>query len=190
MFQTQQKFSVKNDWIIQLNSDLDECNISLTENEIKEMKKEKFKTLVNKKIKRLSNEYLMNLQQSHRKSRNVFITENIKSYLISDEISVEQKRLLFLMRNVMCDVKTNYKSQYSPNMLCRLCESHEDSESNMMLCEEILNENIRKETSEICHSDIWSTLSKQISAIKVFETLFKIRNLKIEKKKLSHRDPG
>ena len=114
VFQTQQKFSVKNDWIIQLNSDLDECNISLTENEIKEMKKEKFKTLVNKKIKRLSNEYLMNLQQSHRKSRNVFITENIKSYLISDEISVEQKRLLFLMRNFMCDVKQTINDNILP----------------------------------------------------------------------------
>ena len=120
-------FSVKNDWIIQLNSDLDECNITLTENEIKEMKKEKFKKLVNKKIKWLSNEYLMNLQASRGKSRNVFITEKIKSYLISDEISLEQKRLLFLMRNFMCDVKTNYESQYSPNMLCRLCENHEES---------------------------------------------------------------
>ena len=59
-----------------------------------------------------------------------------------------------------------------------------------MLCEEILNEDIRKETYKVCHSDIWSTLSKQISTIKVFEKLFKIRNLKIEKKKLSHRDPG
>ena len=105
----------------------------------KKSKRRNLKKIVNKKIKWLSNEYLMNLQASRGKSRNVFITENFKSYLISDEISLDQKHLLFLMRNFMCDVKTNYKSQYSPNILCRLCEKHEVSESNLMLCEEILN---------------------------------------------------
>ena len=42
VFATQQKFSVKNDWIIQLLDDLSQCDISLSESEIRNMKKEKF----------------------------------------------------------------------------------------------------------------------------------------------------
>ena len=144
---------------------------------------------MNKNIKQLSNEYLINLQRSHKKSRNIFITEKIKSYQSSDEISLNQKRLLFQMRNLMCDVKSNYKTQYSPNLLCRLCEQHDESKTNLV-CKDILNVKIRKEVLEICHNDIWSTLSKKISAVKVFEKLINIRNLKFEKKKLSHWDPG
>ena len=42
VFVTQQQFSVKNDWIIQLQDDLSQCGISLSESEIRNMKKEKF----------------------------------------------------------------------------------------------------------------------------------------------------
>ena len=42
VFVTQQEFSVKNYWIIQLQDDLSQCGISLSESEIRNMKKEKF----------------------------------------------------------------------------------------------------------------------------------------------------
>ena len=107
VFDAQMKFPVKNDWITTLKNDLTQCEITLSESEIKVMKKDKFKRLVNMKVKQLSDEYLIDLQQSHKKSRNIYVTENIKKYLISEEITLEQKRLLFQMRNFMCDVKTN-----------------------------------------------------------------------------------
>ena len=103
---------MKNDWVIQLKDDLEQCQITLTEDEIKNMKKEKFKKFVKEKIRNLSNAYLLDLQQSHSKSGNILITENIKHYLISKKLSLEQKRMLFLFRNQMCDVKTNYKTFY------------------------------------------------------------------------------
>ena len=43
VFSTQQKFNVKNYWIISLRDDLKQCNILKSETEIKQMKKGKLK---------------------------------------------------------------------------------------------------------------------------------------------------
>ena len=90
VFATQQKFSVKNDWIIQLLDDLSQCDISLSESEIRNMKKEKFKRIVNEKIRILSNEYLTNLQKSHETSRKIYISDNMKQYLSSEDLTLEE----------------------------------------------------------------------------------------------------
>ena len=49
-FRTQKLIVSKNDWILQLNIDLDLCNITISEEKIKNMKKETFKSLVKSKI--------------------------------------------------------------------------------------------------------------------------------------------
>ena len=177
------KFPVKNDWITTLKNDLTQCEITLSESEIKVMKKDKFKRLVNMKVKQLSDEYLIDLQQAHKKSRNIYVTENIKKYLISEEITLEQKRLLFQMRNFMCDVKTNYKCQYSNNMQCRLCDQGEESVDHLLMCDQLISSH----SGNITHSDVWSSITRQESAIRVLQELFKIRNIKYEKRKLSDR---
>ena len=185
VFLTQGKLSVKNDWINYLKDDLSLCQIVLSENEIKLMKKEKFKKLVNDKLRQLTNEYLTSLQQSHRKTRNIFVTEKMKPYLRSEEISLEEKRMLFLMRNFMCDVKTNYKTLYANNMRCRLCDKFEESESHLTICEEGVDEEIQKNLKNVSVTDVWASSFRQITSIQIINKLFKLRNLKYEKKKLS-----
>ena len=187
VFQTQQKFATKNDWIITLQDDLAQCNFLLSESEIQLMKKHNFKRLVSDKMKQLSDEYMINLQQSHTKSNKIYITENIKQYLMSDQLSLEEKRLLFQIRNRTCDVKTNYRQLYSNNMLCRLCAKQDESEFHLMMCAEVVDEQLKCELKNIDVSDVWKSFAKQKSAIKILNKLFKIRNLKYEKKKLSSR---
>ena len=50
-FEIQKLMPTKNDWVLQLQKDLDECRITLPEESIKKMKKEAFKNLVKKQIK-------------------------------------------------------------------------------------------------------------------------------------------
>ena len=185
VFLTQGKLSVKNYWINYSKDDLSLYQIVLSENEIKLMKKEKFKKLVNDKLRQLTNEYFTSLQQSHRKTRNIFVTEKMKPYLRSEEISLEEKRMLFLMRNFMCDVKTNYKTLYANNMRCRLCDKFEESESHLTICEEGVDEEIQKNLKNVSVTDVWASSFRQITSIKIINKLFKLRNLKYEKKKLS-----
>ena len=54
-------------------------------------------------------------------------------------------------------IKTNYKTKYSHNMRCRLCDQQEESESHLLSCDEILDEQLVADVSKISLSDVWST---------------------------------
>ena len=60
---TQQLAPVKNDWCLQIAEDLKLCGIDLTELEISNMTKYRFKDLVRTKVSELAREYLTNLNK-------------------------------------------------------------------------------------------------------------------------------
>ena len=51
VFIAMKEFRTKNYWLTQVESDLQSCDIQLTDEEIKAMSRYKFKTLVNKNIR-------------------------------------------------------------------------------------------------------------------------------------------
>ena len=79
VFNTQKSLVCKNDWILQLRLDMVACNITLSEENIKSMKKESFKHLVNNKIKSLAKVHLLELRSSHSKSNNYCIIIALKN---------------------------------------------------------------------------------------------------------------
>ena len=101
VFLTQRSLATKNDWVTQLESDLKECEITLSEEEIKSMKKDTFKTLVKKQIKNAAKEYLIKLRNKHSKTENLLVKDCMKDYLRSGEITTEEKKLLFAMKTRM-----------------------------------------------------------------------------------------
>ena len=67
-------------------------------------------------------------------------------------------------------------------MLCRLCAKPEEFEFELHLicCEKFVNEyNLKEELSGIDYSDIFGSLDKQISAIKVEKKILKLWNAKL-----------
>ena len=89
----------KDDWIHQIREDLSDCDISLTEDEIKAMKKYSFSKLVNERTKDVSVRYLHSLKvknnQQKSKSKNIWPSESMKEYLRTSQLSTADKRLLF-----------------------------------------------------------------------------------------------
>ena len=85
----------------------------------------------------------------------------------------------------MYDVKTNFKHQYSHNMRCRLCDLQEESEAHLLNCHDILDKNLESELLNISFSDLWAPFSRQKMAAKIFNKLIKIRDFKLEEKKLT-----
>ena len=79
VFNTQKSLVCKNDWVLQLRLDMEACNIILSEENIKSMKKESFKHLVNNKIKSLAKVHLLELRSSHSKSNNYCIIIALKN---------------------------------------------------------------------------------------------------------------
>ena len=86
----------------------------------------------------------------------------------------------------MSDVKTNFKSLYENNMQCRLCHKQDENEIHLTICE-VGVEDIKNEVKELSVTDIWAPFNKQKICIQIFNKIFKIRDLKFEKTKLSNR---
>ena len=187
VFNSQKLLPVKNDWFLTIQNDLSACNITLSEKEITNMKKETFKTLVKQKIKILSKEYLISLRNNHTKSKNLLLENKIKGYLICEQLTTEDKQLLFALKTRAVDVKTNYKSMFS-NLQCRLCNSlaEDESEIHVMKCIKIISdESLKKQTETISYSDIFGSMKQQISAVKILKKIFKVWKIKLEAEKLS-----
>ena len=81
-------------------------------------------------------QYLVNLRSKHSKSEHLLIETGLKEYLRSNEITLDEKKLLFAMKTRTVNVKTNFRNSYS-NLTCRLCANpgEEESELHLMRCE-------------------------------------------------------
>ena len=65
-FFTFQKASpVKHDWVNQIRLDMETVHLNLTDDEIREMSKNKYKSLIKKKISKASLNYLNSLAEKH-----------------------------------------------------------------------------------------------------------------------------
>ena len=58
---------VKNDLCLQFDSDLKQCGIALTMSGIANMKKVKFRNIVNTQLRTVAREYLLTLKAKHSK---------------------------------------------------------------------------------------------------------------------------
>ena len=125
------------------------------------MKKDKFRNLVKRKIRNLSNRYLISLPNEHSKSEKLLLENVIKQYLTCQEISTEEKKLLFALKTKTVNVKTNYSSGYKDNMQCRLCgkPGEDESEIHILTCQQIVNENGLLEN--LVYSDIFGLLKNK-----------------------------
>ena len=167
VLRTQQLSPVKNDWTLQISADLDMCGITLTELEISQMTKYTFKRLVKTKITELARTYLTNLKQNHSKSAGLCSDyEKMQDYLDSDNISTEEKQLLFKFRTRTYPCKTNFKKQYEPDLSCFICLK-EDTPEHLLNCK--ISEDIDRNGIEYSH--IFGNIAQQTKVIKALKKI-------------------
>ena len=164
VYQAQRMFPFKKSWASIVWNDMKNCNINLTEEEISKMKKGKFKTLVKKRIRLKSNEFLLKLQANHTKSINLDILEEPQEYLESEELTTAEKKLLFRLRSRMVDIKSNFKAKFKDDLLCTFCKKKEETQRHLMECETVQNE-LNLDNS-VKADDIFKDIKHQIKALK------------------------
>ena len=182
VFSSQKSFSVKNDWVLQVQSDLDECDIQLNESEIAKMKICSFAKLINEKINQISAQYLIGLREKQSKSDNLKYSTEMQSYLCNEKVSIQGKKLMFRLKNRLLDVKCNFKKKYNNRLECRLCSATEESQSHLMECKVILEDNdVKKAIGSSTYNDTFSTnLEIQTKLIKTWQAIMKVRKLKLK----------
>ena len=184
VFDTQKQFPVKNDWVLQVEEDMHKCKLELTEEDIASMKQDKFRKMVNKSIQQLSEEYLKKQIAKHSKTDKLYPSDKMQNYLINLNMTVEEKKLLFLLRSRMYSVKKNFQNGNS-DIQCTLCSKSEEDQQHLLVCEEIVKEEELKNVlvkSKISYEDIFGPPNKQTDAVKVWRVIDKIWKRKIKEK--------
>ena len=177
VFLAMNEFNEKTDWLTQVKDDLTACSIDLTQEEISKMSHFSFKNLVDKKLKEKCFDYLAELQAKHSKSMFLHQSDKMQEYLTTDQLTIKEKQLLFKLRSGVTPNKANFKKKYENNLSCILCLDPDSVETleHLLECSYLATQpQLEKEIKSIKCEDIYSELSKQVKAVKIWNKIFKI----------------
>ena len=114
---------IQGDWVSTCKKNLKEMNIGLTWKEIKMMSKESFHKMLKMKISEISLKYLLNKRSSKGKEieyKSLEMADYLKPF--SQNLTIEEKRKIFSIRNRMIDIGNNFGRSEK----CIMCGKDED----------------------------------------------------------------
>ena len=169
IYTKQREEYTKRDWYQLLIKDFDFIGIDMNEDDIKRTSKEDYKNKMLNLIKNAGFKYFMQQKETHKKLDQVEYTElKIQAYLKSRLLSNKEKKLLYLLRSRCYDVKYNFKRMHKNDIQCRFgCLTPEDQNHALLECQPLNTKH--KQIKNIEYSSIFSSLSKQLEAIKFFK---------------------
>ena len=140
-FKAQCDKSVRGDWVKTVQKDIEELDISMDFESIKNTSKITFKKLVKEKVRLTAFNYLIEIQKSHSKAKNVTYSElKMQEYLTpKNSMTIKEKCFIFAARTRMIDIYGNFK-QGKTNILCRKCLSEVEEQIHLLDCP-ALNDN-------------------------------------------------
>ena len=166
VFKAQWDYPVKGDWTLDVRKNLEELNIDLTLEEIKQKSKNSFKRMTRIKAKEYSLNYLLNLSDRHEKMENLLYTDlRMQNYLNDSEIPVKEAKNLFRFRTRSAKFKENMKNSYNIRT-CPLCCVQPDTQAHSLQCHEVKSK-IRVEGNygDIFSKNIPTNISKTLMRI-------------------------
>ena len=165
-FQAMCEKPTKDDWIELVIKDLSDFGIEDDLQAIKAKPKSTFKNTVKRKVKEFTLEKLNKMKFNHSKLENLVHNElSTQDYLLSAQISTEEKRNLFLFRTRMANFSDNFKNDSAPQN-CRMCYLFPDSQSHSVNCFETMkNVKVKGKYEEIFTNNISSETATMITHI-------------------------
>ena len=182
VFNAQRDFPTVGSWISEVQGVLKSCEINFTEDEIRKMSQFKFKKIVKEKIQVKVLVYLVTLQNKHTKSENLHLDSKMQYYLRSSELTLSQKKLLFLLRTKMLKIKANFSAFHNNNLTCSFCADpgSEETEMHLLKCPSLMQDNVfGNELNQVKYEDVFANISKQKKVVQVFTKVMAV----YEKKK-------
>ena len=146
-FMAQMKSPTQNDWVSTALEDLEELEINLDLEEIEEMSRERYKSIVKEKVEIQAFEYIIKKKgertSDHAKGK--FITYErleMAEYLSSleEDISINEKKWLFKCR--IEDIQMNSVRKWNnQNEPCNHCPGKYLDQNHLMNCQYLLGKN-------------------------------------------------
>ena len=173
VYQAQCLKPAKFDWAQIVSKDKMNYNVSLSDSEISKMSKNAFRAYIERKVNEKS--YLELIHSDKAKIQNIIqnLRPNknwklpITEYLKTNLLTTEEKKLLFSLRCIEYDFKSNYKTKYQEDMRCRICleeDSEEDEYHTYFKCKILIDS--LKIDSTIKLEYLYGNLEQQVRFIK------------------------
>lgn len=147
-FASQLEDSKQGDWASQVLKDLEDFKIDLEIEEIRNMSIHQFKSIVKDNAVNFAFENLIirkeGRQSEHSKGRNIRYTHlKMADYFtsINTDLTIEDKKWMFLCRMEDIEVKANKRWKYE-DILCKSCELQtEETQQHVLFCTTLLGAN-------------------------------------------------
>ena len=147
MFNLQLQHPTKGDWASTTSNDMKHLNINLSMDDVKKMSLNKFKSLVKVKCQEGAYNYLMNKRGS-KGSEVIYPRVEMSEYFLpNNELSIEDKRKLFSIRNKMYQISSNFCSKKNNTSKC-VCQETEDME-HIYFCKKLNEEEAQVEYEKL-----------------------------------------
>ena len=181
VYEAQKRFKTKDSWVEQVEEDLNSCEINLDDEEIQTLSQYQMSKLVKSKIREQADKYLLSLKDKHVKTEKLFPIPKVNEYLISEELSTVEKRLLFKLRISMIPLKGNFSNAHR-DIQCDLCneDDSEENQTHLLQCSFLLNHpKLKSVIKTIKYDDIFENLQSQVKAVKVWKQILSVRKLEL-----------
>ena len=157
----------RNDWVMTLQKDMEEIGLKISEEEVKNISLEKFKNMVQCKVKICVKKSFLKKQGSKTEHLKFEISTPSK-YLFSKVLKKDEIQTLFKLRTRTIDVKMNQESSYKNNMWCRVCLLFVESQQHIIQCPEVRTKLDYINFDHIKYEMIWGKLGEQEKFAKLY----------------------
>ena len=163
--------------MVQITQDKKELNLEFDDDEIRNMTRAKFKSIILKKINEFAAKYFQRIQSKQQKTKHFEISDKFTpaAYLFSSKLSNDEIRTLFKLRSGTIDVKGNMSSSFKDRMWCRTCFLFSESQEHLFQCAEIRIKLKDVDFSSVKYEMIYGRLKNQENIAKVYHLILQAR---------------
>ena len=178
------KNQTKGDWVSSVLEDIEELELGIELKEIKYMSKDLFRKTIKSQVELKAFESLINKKESrhseHAKGKLLKYSKlEMQGYLSASgvNISIEEKKWLFLCRIEDIDLSTNHRWK-NEETLCRFCKTIEMSQKHLINCK-YLSEKNQVVINSPQYEDIFKDdIEKQVNTSRIMKThLYRLKHL-------------
>ena len=126
----------KNDWYELIQNDKKELDINLSDDQIRQFLKTKFKQFTKQKLDLKLRFELEQKRKSHSKAKFLDLFRPCpQKYILSTNMTVREIQLLVNLRtHMLSEAKINYKQKFGENIWCESCKLFPSSQEHLFNC--------------------------------------------------------
>ena len=174
----QKQCSLKGDWFRTLQEDFVFIGEEIDDEKIVSFSKHQYKSYIKEKVmKSAFQSYLVMKEQSKKKLKSLeYKSLGIQQYMISEQFSLKQIKLLYSLRSKCYPAKMNFKKMNKGDLKCTFLCSQEETQDHIFETCPAIRQKLDFNSSMKLDS-IYGDVTEQLEAIQVFEKIDDMRTI-------------